>query len=164
MFHNALVAIDGSPDAEAALTQAIDLAGSEHTRLTLLTSSRTVPLLCYLGLSHDGCAELDDRVRSWGEKTLEAARERVPNSIAVTTILTDDPIREALIEQVKRERHDLVIVGSRGRGAIRAALFGSVSHYVLNHSPIPVLVVRGDGQARTKLAAAGAAVALGGGS
>jgi len=34
--------------------------------------------------------------------------------------------------------------GIVGRGAVRAAVLGSVSHYVLNHSPVPVLIVPGD--------------------
>jgi nucleotide-binding universal stress UspA family protein len=37
MFHNILVPVDGSSDADQALTQAIDLAECEHASLTLLT-------------------------------------------------------------------------------------------------------------------------------
>ncbi len=44
MFRNVLVAADGSADAEEALTQAIDLAASEHTQLlTLITGVPRLP-------------------------------------------------------------------------------------------------------------------------
>jgi nucleotide-binding universal stress UspA family protein len=144
MFHNTLVAVDGSPDADEALTQAIDLAESDHTRLTLITGVQKLPSVAYIGLTAVPLAQIDTDARAWAEGVLRRARDRVPNDIPVTTILTDHPIRAALIDQIKRGRHDLIVMGSRGRGAVRATLLGSVSHYILNHSPIPALIVHAD--------------------
>ena len=48
MFHNILVAVDGSAHADQALTHAIDLAESEHTRLTLMTAVAETPAPVYL--------------------------------------------------------------------------------------------------------------------
>ena len=141
MFRNILVAVDGSTHADEALAQAIDLAESEHTRLTLIAGVPRVPPTAVLVLGGLAFAEMQADARSSAEAVLKHARERVPNDLPVTTILTDEPIRPALIEQIKRGGHDLIAMGSRGRGAIRAALLGSVSHYVLHHTPIPVLIV-----------------------
>ena len=146
MFHDILVAVDGSPEAEQALTQAIDLAEKGHTRLTLMTGAPKVPPIAYIGPTSAGVAEVDADALASAEALLRRARDRVPDDIPVTTILTEQPIRTALLEQINRGRHDLVAMGSRGRGAVRAALLGSVSHYILNHSPIPVLIFHRDAQ------------------
>jgi nucleotide-binding universal stress UspA family protein len=140
MFHNILVAVDGSADAAEALCQAIDLAESEHTQLTLITGIPEVPGIAYVGMGMAGAAP-DRESRSWAEAVLARARERVPQDLPVTTILAEQPIRRALLEQIERGAHDLIAMGSRGRGAMRSALLGSVSHYVLHHSPVAVLIV-----------------------
>ena len=141
MFKNILVAVDGSQVAERALMQAIDLAESEHTRLTLITGVERPPSIAYVGLSGEGLTEIEANARSSAEAVLRRARDRVPDDLPLTTIVTEKPIRTALIEQIRRGGHDLIAMGSRGRGAVRSVLLGSVSHYILNHSPIPVLVV-----------------------
>ena len=146
MFHNILVAVDGSADADAALAHAIDLAESEHTRLTLITSVAEVPTAAYLMA---GAGPLIETVQREAEAVIRQARDRVPGDLPVTTVLSEQPIRLALIRQIKEGHHDLVVMGSRGRGAVRAALLGSASHYVLHHSPVPVLIVHAERSTRT---------------
>ena len=143
MFHNILVAIDGSPDSELALEHAIDLADSQHSKLTIITAVIPVPATAYLGIngllppmSGDPCTD--------AQKILRAASDRVPEDQPVTCVLSQAPIRAAIMRQVKEGHHDLVVMGSRGRGALRSAALGSVSHYVLHHSPVPVLIVHAE--------------------
>jgi nucleotide-binding universal stress UspA family protein len=143
MFHNILVAVDGSPDAEQALTEAIDLATSEHTRLTLITAVVQLPATVYLAAGENVGKLLQDK-QTEAEAILRRARERVPDDLPVTALLTEQPIRAALLGQVAGGAHDLVVMGSRGRGAVRSVLLGSASHYVLHHSPVPVLIVHAD--------------------
>ena len=150
MFRNILVAVDGSPDATEALRDAIDLAQSEHTRLTLVTA---VPQIPATGLLVPG-AVTDDAIadtRAWAEAILRRALDQVPDDLPVSTVLTDQPIRPALIRQIKDGHHDLVVMGSRGRGTVRSALLGSVSHYVLHHRPVPVLIVHAQQSAAAEL-------------
>jgi len=144
MFRNILVAIDGSADAEAALTQALDLAESEHARLTLFSGVVTPPAAAYFGA---GGAEAEKLARDAVVETETILREavrRVPDGVSVSTVQSSEPAGPALIHQVERGHHDLVVMGSRGRGALRSALLGSVSHHLLHHSRVPLLIVHAD--------------------
>src|SRR6266550_4480073 len=150
MFHNILVAVDGSPDAEQALAEAIDLAEGDHTPITLITAVTQMPATAYIAAG-EGVGRLIEDAHADAEVILRRARERVPDDLPVTAVLTEQPIRAALIDQIAKGEHDLVVMGSRGRGAVRAALLGSVSHYVLHHSPVPVLIVHADRSRRTRI-------------
>lgn len=143
MFHNILVAVDGSPHADQALAQAVDLAESEHTRLTVMTA---LPRITGPGCLVPGApvGELIAAAHAQAEAVLREARDQIPDDLPVTTMLTEQPIRTALLRQITDGHHDLVVMGSRGRGAVRSTLLGSVSHHVLHHSPVPVLIVHAD--------------------
>jgi nucleotide-binding universal stress UspA family protein len=42
----------------------------------------------------------------------------------------------------KKNKIDMIVLGSRGRGAAREMIFGSTSHHVLHASKLPVLIVK----------------------
>src|SRR5258705_3864629 len=157
MFHNILVAVDGSPHADQALTDAIDLADCEHARLTLFTAIVPPPTVAYFGASGDTVATLIHDAEANAEEILRRARAQVPDHVSVTSVLTRRPVRSALLRLIKDGNYDLVVMGSRGRGAVRSALLGSVSHYVLHHSPVPVLIVHAEPPAKCAPSATAAA-------
>ena len=144
MFRSILVAVDGSPSAEQALAQAIDLAESQHAKLTVLTGVEQLPALALMRASGPGLTEAAEAERREAEEILEAARARIPAQVQSTAQLTDGPIRTELIRTIEEGDIDLVVMGSRGRGLVSAVLLGSVSEYVLHQSPVPVLIVHAD--------------------
>jgi nucleotide-binding universal stress UspA family protein len=149
MFHDILVAVDGSVDADAALAQAIDLAESEHSRLTLMTAVGKLPPTAYL-MAGEETGRLIDIAYRQAEAVIRQARDLVPADVPVTTVLSERPVRVSLIRRIKEGHHDLVVMGSRGRGAVRSALLGSASHYVLHRSPVPVLIVHAERSPRLR--------------
>ena len=151
MFRNILVAVDGSPDADLALTHAIDLAEAQHALLTLFTAVSSLPAVAYIGGGAATAAALDADADADAEAILGAAIERVPDQVSARTVLSKEPVRHALIEQIAAGDHDLIVMGSRGRGGVRSALLGSVSHHVLHHSPVPVLIVHVGGEREREL-------------
>ena len=144
MFQNILVAIDGSPDADEALTQAIDLADSENARLTIFSAVVAPPAAAYIGAAGGVAATIARGAETETQTILRTAVQRVPDHVSVSTVQSNEPVRPALIYQIKDGAHDLVVMGSRGRGALGSVLLGSASHYVLHHSPVPVLIVHAE--------------------
>ena len=156
MFLNILVAFDGSPDADEALSQAIDLAQSEHARLTVLTAVAGLPPVAYYG---SAVALALEGAEDEAAEILGRARDRVPDDLKVATVLVNQPVSGAIVRQITEGDHDLVVMGSRGRGAVASALLGSVSRAVLDHSPVPVLIVHAAESRELKAASAGALAA-----
>jgi nucleotide-binding universal stress UspA family protein len=160
MFRNILVALDGSADADEALAQAIDLAEREHASLTLFSAVAAPPVAAYLGPGAAAAATLARDAEGEAEAILRDGRARVPDDLPVHTVLSRKPVRLALLEQIETGHHDLVVMGSRGRGAVRSALLGSVSHHVLHHGRVPVLIVHAERDQALEAAAEGAPRAL----
>jgi len=137
VFKSILVAWDGSRHAKRALAEAIDIAGTQDSRLTLLTVA--APLHVWAG-PYVPPVPLEELTRA-AEQIAEEGEALVPEGIPVSSRTADGDPGLELLKRAKAANHDLIAMGSRGRGAVRSAVLGSVSHYVLNHAHVPVLVV-----------------------
>lgn len=140
MFRSILVAVDGSEAALAAVERAISLARGNRARLTLInvaTTPRWVLPSPYIAPVPTE-AELERQSR----EIVEAAEALVPEGVPVSTVVRHGPVVESILERVEQGEHDLVVIGSRGRGAAGSLLLGSVSRAVSARSRVPVLVVR----------------------
>ncbi len=144
MFRNILVSVDGSAHSDRALDEAIDIARADQARITILTAITQPPVWAASAMAAGACAVTGAELEKEAVEVMRRAVSRVPNDIPVTTIISRKPIRAALMSRLSDSSHDLLVMGSRGRGALSASLLGSVSHYALNHSPVPVLIVHED--------------------
>jgi nucleotide-binding universal stress UspA family protein len=141
MFRNILVSYDGSEHAERALSEAIEMAECSRARLTILTAVTHPAPWTYNGVAAGVAQQVANDLEREAKEQLRHAVSLVPDTTPVTTILTEEPIRAALHRQLEDGCHDLLIMGSRGRGAVASTLLGSVSHYALHHCRVPVLII-----------------------
>jgi nucleotide-binding universal stress UspA family protein len=132
-----VVGVDGSPVSESALAFAFDAASvrgvplvAVHTWWELFVDETMAPMLDWPAIEAKEGEVLAERLAGWGEKYPD---------VRVQRMITRDRPAHTLIKQSQTAQ--LVVVGSRGRGAMAARLLGSVSHAVLHRAHCSVAVV-----------------------
>jgi nucleotide-binding universal stress UspA family protein len=139
VYRNILVAVDGSPDAEAALAHAGALARDQHACLTLVTAIPPIPATALLA---SGAAPPRSEVIRHYSNVLREAADSLPDDVGVTTQLVEGTPAKVLIDRANSGDYDLIVMGSHGHGRLHGALLGCVSQKVLHCSPVPVLLTR----------------------
>jgi nucleotide-binding universal stress UspA family protein len=137
------VAIDGSETSRRALEAAGELAESVNARLTLIAVSPEVPGYAYRA-GVDASA-LEREAETETDRILREAVESLPEGLPVTTVLKHGNPGERIVEQVEVGDHDLLAMGSRGRGRLTTSLFGSVGAHVHYHTKVAMLVIHPEG-------------------
>ena len=122
------MATDRSETAERAVAFAGDMAERYEAELFLLR----------VLLSDDGV--LAEAARELAEHARELAGERANSSVVVA----DDPA-EAIIEAVRREKADVVVVGSVGMSGRKEFLLRNVPNRVSHNAPCTVVIVQTHG-------------------
>jgi nucleotide-binding universal stress UspA family protein len=135
-----LVPLDGSKNSIRGLEMAISIAMQFGAIITGVYSISIQP--------HSEFQGVDQIKKEWDKeikKTMEEAKIlAAQNGIAFKEKIMRGDIGYNIIKLAhnKKENYDLIVIGSRGRGAVRELFLGSVSNYVIHSSKIPVLIVK----------------------
>jgi len=141
-----LVATDGSPDAEAAVTFVGQLPFGRETTVHLLGVATPPPIPAGPDVAVPWPPALD-RFIDDQKDDLAGVLARTAAALARTvgrverSIVVGQPAAE-IVAAAERGRVDLVVVGARGLGMFGRLVLGSVSDRVVHHAPCPVIVVK----------------------
>ena len=151
-----LLPVDGSANSERAFQWYLKNLRKENDRLAVVTvvESPVVPssfiIMGPTVISEEWQAEVEESIER-AKRTAEEFKVKCDKAQLPCTILTEtsDSGPGAKICQIAKDRNaSSVVMGSRGLNLIRRTLLGSVSSYVVNHSPVPVIVTPPDGGPR----------------
>jgi len=136
MFHSILVAVDGSEACRFAVGQAAQQARTDGARLTVLTVAhlRRTP-----GMPESARVRVQLDLEDDARALLEDALAEIPEDVPVDTRVAWGSVEQAILAEIVAGRHDLLVLGSRGRGRV-ASLLGSVGAGMLRSCPVPVLI------------------------
>ncbi|MFE3025498.1 universal stress protein [Nocardia tengchongensis] len=136
-----VVAVDGSAVSYQAVAWAVLDAARHGCPLRIVTSICAPvgpPPTAVLGASDIAWLESEGE-RIVGEATRIASETLTGEGVAMSSEVTVEPIISHLIELSRHAR--MVVLGSRGLGALRRGLLGSVTSAVTHHAKCPVAVI-----------------------
>jgi nucleotide-binding universal stress UspA family protein len=146
MSASIICGVDGSGEAQDALQVATGLAKRLKLRLVVAHVAEPAYIPYAASAPFGGmaghAAVIEEMVshEEQAERLLEQVLVRAELDDAERRVSVGDPA-ERLADLADEEDAELIVVGSRGRGAFKAAFLGSVSNTLVGVARCPVLIV-----------------------
>jgi nucleotide-binding universal stress UspA family protein len=134
-----VVWFDGSEFAQSALLFAIEEAKSRGARLRVVTAWELKTEAMGEGAP---ALEIHEQLREEAEGRAAQAAAIVQTEapeLEVQAVAIEGSPGNTLIDNAAGAK--MIVIGTRGRGAVTGALLGSVTHDLIGRTPIPVVVV-----------------------
>lgn len=158
-----LVATDGSESAGIAVDFAASVAWPPGSTIRVVQAVAAGPMVFggpWPPMLPSDPALIDEEIHAYAEQNLVEARDRlIASGFAVETSCAAGRAADVILSLAEQSESDVIVVGSRGHGALERMLLGSVSAEIVDHAHVPVLVARGRGIDRVVYAWDGSACA-----
>ena len=133
-----LVPLDGSSNSFRGLDVAIHMARQCHA---------TITGLYVLGMVKPGTSDqitpLEKILLEHAQKIMKKAKlKAAQKGILFFDRVSYEDVGKRIVYVAEKKKFDLIVIGSRGRGAAKEIFLGSTSNYVLHKSRKPVLIVK----------------------
>jgi universal stress protein A len=143
MFKKILVPVDFSQYGDEILRYAREMAQKFDASIDLI---HVVPNMDYFTpyesfMAAENIVAIQKGVEGEVEKDLDEVATKLPG-ITVKKVIRNGVAFVEILDYVRSEGIDLIIMGTRGRGGLEHIIIGSVAEKVLRKSPCPVLAIR----------------------
>ncbi len=143
-YKKVLFCTDFSENADYAFEFAYGIAKRDEGLLYILHVIPYNPHQAYAESYING-EDLDKLQRAIEEDLDNNYKERyvkkIENGIKFEIVTRSGRADEEILEFAKKEKVDLIVIGTHGRTGIEHVFFGSVAEKVLRRSPIPVFII-----------------------
>lgn len=137
-FSKILICYDGSKYSDKALKQACALANQYGSELTLI---HVIERTKKIGILAGG--EYTAILRKYAKTSLAKAKKKAQEMGFEPKVVTrEGNVASEIVKFSKLDKTDLIVVGSKGLGAVLQFLLGSVSSKIASHSLCSVLIVK----------------------
>jgi nucleotide-binding universal stress UspA family protein len=149
MYQRILVPVDGSEISNRGLQEALKLSKvlGAHLRLVHIVDDSALALNPETGVA---AAPLVEDFAEGGKEILEDARKlAAAEGVDAEVVLHENftgRIADLIVDEAKKWRAELIVMGTHARGGIRHAVLGSDAEAVLHGADVPVLLVRAVGR------------------
>jgi nucleotide-binding universal stress UspA family protein len=142
MFSHILVPYDGSAPSAKALDKAVQMVkNNPETKLTVTHVINLQPVI--VGeMTFSQPEGYQDQLQEQGNVLLDKIKKTIEGLPKSDVIVHAGSPAEAIVDYAESSNCDLIIMGSRGLSAIKEWMLGSVSHNVIQHARMPVMIMK----------------------
>ena len=149
LFQTILAATEFSATSDAAFDEALRLAESSGAALRVIHVYDLPPSAGASYAGPEAYLKTETAARASAEKRLERLVQRARDrGVEAAGILLDGFVSDEIIEAARREKADLLVMGTHGHRGLSRVVLGSVAARVVAKAPCPVLTIRSESAQR----------------